>query len=348
MIRVQGNHDNNASLSGYLSPLGAWALAFGSAVGWGCFVMPGTTFLPIAGPWGSVLGIVIGAAIMLIIGMSYRFLMARYPDAGGSYTYAAKALGSDHGFLCAWMLLLTYAAIIWANSTALSLIVRYLFGDIFCFGFSYQIAGYTVYFGEVLLSIAILAAACGICLIGRRVAAWVQIIGSLLLFFGITACFIAVTVHRGGLAGITPAFSSQGDPAAQVLTIVILAPWAFIGFESISHSAGEFRFSVKKTLPILVAALVTGALAYGMLTLCASMAVPDGFHSWTEYIGSLARLDGIKRLPTFHAAQQAMGSTGVALLAVAAVALNIGVKRKVQCYNLYACIGFACIIKGIA
>ncbi len=218
--------------------------------------MPGTTFLPIAGPWGSVIGLFLGAAIMMIIGWSYHFLMQRYPDSGGSYTYAAKALGIDHGFLCAWMLILTYAAIIWANSTALSLIVRYLIGDIFCFGFSYRIAGYNVYLGEALLSIAILAVACGICILGKRLSAVIQIVCAVLLFGGITGCFIAVVAHRGGLGGITPAFSAQGDPAAQVMTIVILAPWAFIGFESISHSAGEFRFSVKKTLPIIAAALV--------------------------------------------------------------------------------------------
>ena len=44
----------------YLSALGAWALAFGCSVGWGAFVMPGTTFLPIAGPVGTVIGVGIG------------------------------------------------------------------------------------------------------------------------------------------------------------------------------------------------------------------------------------------------------------------------------------------------
>ena len=251
MIRIQSTNQNNNGLTKYLSPVAVWALAFGSAVGWGAFVMPGTTFLPIAGPWGSVIGLLIGAVIMLIIGLSYRVLMERYPDAGGSYTFAAKVLGSDHGFLCAWMLLLTYAAIIWANSTALSLIVRFLFGDIFCFGFSYQIAGYTVYMGEVLLSVAILAAACLICAAGKRLAAWVQTIGAFLLFAGIAVCFLTIVIRRGGLGGIAPAFSSQGDSFSQILTIVILAPWAFIGFESISHSAEEFRFQTKKILLIL-------------------------------------------------------------------------------------------------
>ena len=317
MIRIQSTNQNNNGLTKYLSPVAVWALAFGSAVGWGAFVMPGTTFLPIAGPWGSVIGLLIGAVIMLIIGLSYRFLMERYPDAGGSYIFAAKVLGSDHGFLCAWMLLLTYAAIIWANSTALSLIVRFLFGDIFCFGFSYQIAGYTVYMGEVLLSVAILAAACLVCVAGKRLAAWVQTIGAVLLFAGIAVCFVTIVIRRGGLGGITPAFSSQGDPFSQILTIVILAPWAFIGFESVSHSAEEFHFKPKKILLILIAALATGALAYTMLTLCAAVAVPDGFRSWSDYIRVLSDIDGIRGLPTFYAAQSTMGTTGLIILGVA-------------------------------
>ena len=59
----------------FLSPLSVWALSFGCAVGWGSFVMPGTTFLPQAGPLGTVLGIVIGALVMLVIGVNYNYLM---------------------------------------------------------------------------------------------------------------------------------------------------------------------------------------------------------------------------------------------------------------------------------
>lgn len=317
MKNPQQLHDGG-TLSKYLSPLGAWALAFGCAVGWGSFVMPGTTFLPMAGPLGSVLGLLIGAGIMLLIGVNYHHLMQRYPDAGGSYTFAKNVFGGDHGFLCAWMLLLTYMAIVWANSSALSLIVRYLFGDVFCFGFSYELAGYTVYFGEVLLSVLVLALGCGVCLLGKRVTKWVQIICALLLFTGVLVCFVMVLIHRGGFSGLAPAFSSEGDPATQVIGIMVLAPWAFIGFESISHSAGEFRFSLKKSLPVFAAALITGALVYIMLTLCAALAVPDGFQNWGEYIMLLTRLGGIKGLPTFYAAKEAMGSLGLILLGISA------------------------------
>ena len=62
------NTAGNDTLKPYLSPLNVWALSFGCAVGWGAFVMPGTVFLPIAGPLGTALGMVIGGVIMLIIG----------------------------------------------------------------------------------------------------------------------------------------------------------------------------------------------------------------------------------------------------------------------------------------
>lgn len=85
----------------YLSAPGAWALAFGCSVGWGSFVMPGSTFLPIAGPAGSAIGLAAGALVMLILAVNYHYLMNRYPDGGGTYTYTKICFGYDHGFLSA-------------------------------------------------------------------------------------------------------------------------------------------------------------------------------------------------------------------------------------------------------
>ena len=147
--------DNGNTMQGgltrYLSVVEVWALSIGCAVGWGAFVMPGTTFLPLAGPVGTAVGMVIGAVVMLIIGVNYHFLMNRYPDAGGTLTYSIRAFGFDHGLLSAWFLMLVYVAIIWANATAIVLIVRNLFGAALQWGFHYEVAGYHVYFGEALL-----------------------------------------------------------------------------------------------------------------------------------------------------------------------------------------------------
>ena len=59
---------NGKGLVKYLSPLSVWGLSFGCIVGWGAFIMPGTTFLPLAGPVGTAIGIVflITASLIMI------------------------------------------------------------------------------------------------------------------------------------------------------------------------------------------------------------------------------------------------------------------------------------------
>ena len=125
--------------------------------------MPGTTFLPIAGPLGTAIGMAVGAVIMLVIGMNYHYMMNRHPDAGGIYSYAKHELGYDHGVLSAWFLILVYIAIIWANATALPLVARNLLGDTFKVGPHYTILEYDVYLGEAALVLAAMLAAGLVC-----------------------------------------------------------------------------------------------------------------------------------------------------------------------------------------
>jgi amino acid transporter len=106
--------------------------------GLGFFCDAGTTFLPIAGPIGTAIGLGLGGLVMLILAANFNYLMNRFPDGGGIYTYTKKAFGYDHGFLSAWFLIITYIAIIWANATALPLIARTVLGDTFRFGYLYM------------------------------------------------------------------------------------------------------------------------------------------------------------------------------------------------------------------
>ena len=302
----------------YLSLLGAWALAFGCSVGWGSFVMPGNTFLPIAGPVGAALGLGLGAAVMLIIAVNYHFLMNRYPDAGGTYTYTKKSFGYDHGFLSAWFLILTYIAIIWANASALPLIARTLLGGTFQFGFDYEIAGYHVYLGEILLAVGALVLAALVCL-RRKTAEWTQIVMAVLLFVGIVICFTAAMGTTKVAEPFSPAWSPEQTPLGGTFTIFALAPWAFIGCESITHSAAEAKFSLKRSFGIMAVALVTAGAAYALLTLLAVTALPEGCDSWTDYVAHLGDYQGPASQPTFHAARAALGDAGSVILGVAAL-----------------------------
>ena len=149
--------DNSRALDRYLSPLDVWGLALGCMVGWGVFAMPGNTFLPVAGPAGTAIAMVVGMVIMLVIGSNFSYLMGRSAITGGMYSYTKEAFGRDHAFLGAWFLCLSYLTIVFLNGTALFYVVRTLFDQRLHKGLYYTIAGNRIYYAETLVSVLVLA-----------------------------------------------------------------------------------------------------------------------------------------------------------------------------------------------
>ena len=250
----------------HLSALGAWAVAFGCAVGWDVLVLPWTELLPKAGFVGSLLGLAIAALVMVVIAWNFHYMMGKCPGPGGVYSYAKKAFGHDHGYVCAWFLSLAYAAIVWADAEMLTVVVRYLlWGDSLHFGFKYYVAGFRVCFGDmVIVSVAMGIVAALI--VGRRVAAVVQIAMALMFAAGLIVCFGAAAVcHGGGVSSMRPFFSpSGGPPLIQILGVLMISPWLFVGIESISCMSAEFRFPVRRSFWIMVAAIAASVAAYVM------------------------------------------------------------------------------------
>ena len=66
--------------------------------------MPGTTFLPVAGPVGTAVAMGISTVIMIVVGLNYSYLMRNNPGIGGVYAYTKRAFGRGHAFLSAWFL----------------------------------------------------------------------------------------------------------------------------------------------------------------------------------------------------------------------------------------------------
>ncbi len=256
---------------------------------------------------------------MLLIGYNYHFMINQFPDAGGTYAYAKKILGYDHGFLSAWFLILVYIAITWANATALPIIFRNFLGDTFQFGFHYNIAGYEIYFGEALLSLSALWIFGAVCIRGGKFAAYVQTFMAIILFGGVLIGIGAVVSSGVNIFEIAPAFKPATNHAAAILGIVVLAPWAFVGFESISQSAEGFTFSPKKTFAVIFFAIAAGAAAYIFLTIIAISTLPPQYSNWIEYIDDLKNLSGLEGLPTFYAVNFFMGETGEIILAATVI-----------------------------
>ena len=315
---AQGGGDA-AKLTPYLSIPAAIALSVGFAVGWGAFIMPGLSFLPKAGPVGTVIGIAIGAMAMFVFALNYHRLSLRAHGPGGAYTFAQATFGYDHGFVAGWFMFLAYISILWANETAIKLLLRYIFGNALQFGFHYQLAGFDVYFGEVLAAVSLLAVIAFICLYCKKLAAWINL-AMVATFLGIIGLlfFTALGRHQGGIEALGPAFSpGSGHPISQILGVVAMMPWAFVGFEAITHSEAEFKFPTKRTFAILSLAVVLSALAYAFLALLPVVAVPSGYGNWSEYLADLPNKSGPESLPVFFASVKTFGRAGIALVAVA-------------------------------
>ena len=311
-------------LSRYVSPAGALALSLGTSIGWGSLVVTNNTYLLQAGPAGSVIGMIIGALVMIVISRNYHYMVNSYPDAGGAYTYSKEVFGFDHGFLTAWFLALTYLSIFWANVTSLPLFAHYFLGNTFRFGFLYRIFDYDVYLGEALLSMAAIALTAFVCTRSKKTILNIMV-GLVLIFtVGITVCFIAAMFSRGGAShSFEPAFIPDKNVLTQIIKIACISPWAFIGYENISHASEEFTFSRSKVFKILVISVIVTSALYIFVILLSVTAYPPEYSSWMEYIQDLGNLDGIKGLPAFYAAWTYMGDVGVALLIAALFALIV-------------------------
>ena len=315
---------HSARLGAYLTPLAVIALSFGYAVGWGSFVMPGTVFLPGAGPAGTVIGILLGAAAIAVFAFNYHRMLQRVQGPGGAVAFTIKAFGADHGFLLAWFLWLTYIAILWANATALVLLVRYLFDDALQFGFHYTLAGFDVYFGEVLLCILAIAFCGAVCLFRKRFAIGLHTLLAGVFVVGVVTVFAAaLSRHDGGFAAMEPAFSPKGGCFKQIVTILAMVPWAFVGFEAVVHSSDEFRFPVRRMFGLLVAAIAVSSAIYLLLALLPVVSLPDGYATWSDYINALPKLKGIDAVPVFAATKKALGTVGVAIIGSAMLAAQL-------------------------
>ena len=233
----------------HLSLLGAWALAFGCAVGSDAFVMPWTTFLPKAGPLGTVLGIFLGGIVMAVVAWNYHYMINRQPGPGGAYAYASESFGHDHGFLCGIFLGFAYVAIVWLDVTALVVVAHYTLGDVLSFGFRYVVEGKEIYLGDILLALGAIAVTTAICC-RSRLSGVVQSALAVVFVAGILVCFAASVLHNGGEWEVMrPAFAPTGENGfIQTLNILAIAPWLFVGFETISNSSAISIIS-KRPLP---------------------------------------------------------------------------------------------------
>lgn len=312
---------NKKGLEPYLSPVMVVAFSIGSAIGWGSLVVTSSNYLGKAGSAGSVIGFILSMAIMLVIARNYSYLIQIYPESGGAYAFTREVFGHDYGFLTAWFLILTYLSILWANATSLPLFARFFIGPVFEFGKIYTIFGYDVFLGELLLTAGGIIVVALLCIRSKKAAAYAMTAMVGLLSIAIVIASAAALLGFKGRFG--HAFVPERNAVSQILYISMISPWAFVGFENVSHSAEEFSFRRTKIFKLLVISVVITTALYILVTLLSITAYPERYGSWLEYVRDRGNLSGLEALPAFYAADHYLGSFGVAILMATLLSLVI-------------------------
>lgn len=277
----------NKTLQRQLSPTHVWALAFGCIIGWGSFVNPGKKFLPNSGVAGTAIAMALGALVMIVIACSYAYMIPKYPRAGGEFTFTKECFGKHTAFVCGWFLIAAYLTNVPMNSTAIGLIVDGLDGtaDILKFGFHYTIAGFEIYFGEMIFASLILLLFGLLNILGVKKAGIIQTILSSLLVSSVFILAISALISSKAkgihmepiwgfdksaamAAGATTenisefAKGGMGGIMSAILATFAIAPWAYVGFDAIPQAAEEFKFSYKKVIGIMIIAILFGCFVY--------------------------------------------------------------------------------------
>ncbi|WP_243547043.1 APC family permease [Pseudodesulfovibrio tunisiensis] len=307
--------DEQLKLEKSLSPAQVWALALGSIVGWGCFVLPGDMFLPQAGPLGTLIGFAVGAFLLCFVAVCYSYMIKYAPVAGGAFAYAYVGYGPTAAFICGWALVLGYIAIIGIDIAALALIFRFLFPGVFEFGPLYSIAGWEVYMGETMLMTGATLLFGWLNYRGVSFAGKLQVVLAFLLTVGIVSLFGGTaSLETAHFSNLMPLFAEHRTMLSCVLLIFAISPFLFVGFDTVPQAAEEFSFDPARARNIMIIAILCGVVLYSLVTLAVAIAIP--------YPDMLAKMDALREAggtawATGEVAKLAFGKFGAIVLACA-------------------------------
>jgi APA family basic amino acid/polyamine antiporter len=232
------------------------ALAFGAMIGWGWVVTTGL-WITEAGSLGAILAFVIGGMLVVFVGLTYAELASALPLAGGEHVYSFKAMGRVASFITTWAIILGYVSVVAFEAVALPTVFEYLIPN-YSQGYLYTVAGW-----DVTITWA------GVGILGSILIAWINYRGIKLttsITFILTLLIIIAGVllitgstAAGNVQNMQPLFEKG---IAGVLTVVIMTPFMFVGFDVIPQAAEEINLPRKRIAQLLIVSVVLAVVWY--------------------------------------------------------------------------------------
>ncbi|MCM5703502.1 APC family permease [Larsenimonas salina] len=244
------------------------ALAFGAMIGWGWIVLTGK-FIVNAGSMGAVVAFLIGGTAVILVGLTYAELAAAMPKVGGEHVYSYRALGHFASFICTWSIVLGYLSVVAFEAVALPTVVESLFPN-YAVGHLWTLAGWDVKFTWVLVGVIGSLVMMVINYVGVTMAALIQRLVTLLILV-VGVLFITGALFTGETTTLQPLFS---DGAGGIMTVMIMVPFLFVGFDVIPQAAEEINLPYRDIGRVLMLSVVLAVVWYALIVFGTSLMLP--------------------------------------------------------------------------
>jgi len=232
------------------------ALAFGAMIGWGWVVTTGL-WITGAGSLGAILAFVIGGLLVIFVGLTYAELASAMPLAGGEHVYSYKAMGRGASFITTWAIILGYVSVVAFEAVALPTVFEYIIPN-YSKGYLYTIAGW-----DVTVTWA------GVGIIGSILITWINYRGiklttSITFIFTLLILVAGILLISGSsLSGNTENMKPLFDKGmAGLLTVLIMTPFMFVGFDVIPQASEEINLPQKRIGQLLIISVVFAVIWY--------------------------------------------------------------------------------------
>jgi len=245
------------------------ALAFGAMVGWSWVALTGV-WIGHAGTAGAMLAFLLGGGALIFVGLAYAELAAAMPLVGGEHVYSGRALGRGAAFVCTWAILLGYVSVVAFEAVALPTVLEYLWPG-FSRGYLWTIAGWDVDATWVLTGALAAIAMIAINILGIRAAARLQVLVVVIVLLSGIALAAGAAVN-GELANAAPAFRGG---LAGTLSVLVMVPFMFVGFDVIPQSAEEIDLPFAAIGRLLVLSIVLAIAWYALVIAAVAYGLPD-------------------------------------------------------------------------
>ena len=206
--------------------------------------------------------------MVFFVGLTYAELTAAMPQCGGEHVFSYKAMGPVGSFICTWAIILGYVSVVCFEACALPTIITYIYPG-FLKGYLYTVAGFDIYASWLAVAMIVAFFITFINIKGAKTAATLQTVLTVIIG-GVGILLIVASVVSGDASNLTPQLFA-GDSASTtmkaIMSVAVMTPFFFIGFDVIPQAAEEINVPLKKIGMIMILSIVLAVAFYALIIL---------------------------------------------------------------------------------